>query len=74
MGNPYEPPKGRLKRWKWYAAKFSKECWRVLKVTKKPDKLEFQTITKVTGLGMLVIGVVGFLIYLVRELLKWGVF
>ena len=67
MTNPYQPPQGRVKRWVWHAKRFWKECLRVLKVTKKPDKVEFQTITKVTGLGMLVIGAIGFLIYLVRE-------
>ncbi|MFT4304868.1 MAG: protein translocase SEC61 complex subunit gamma [Candidatus Woesearchaeota archaeon] len=45
--------------------RFYKECIRVLKVTKKPTNTEFQTITKVTGLGMLVIGLIGFLIQLI---------
>jgi protein transport protein SEC61 subunit gamma and related proteins len=44
---------------------FYKECVRVIKVTKKPTSTEFQTITKVTGLGMLVIGFIGFLISLI---------
>ncbi len=41
---------------------FSKECRRVLKVTKKPNFEEFKTVTKITGLGMLVIGTIGFII------------
>jgi protein transport protein SEC61 subunit gamma-like protein len=45
------------------------ECRRVLKVTKKPDAVEFKTIVKVSGLGMLVVGLIGFLITLVKELL-----
>lgn len=45
------------------------ECKRVLKITKKPDSTEFKTIVKVSGLGMLVIGFIGFLITLVKELL-----
>ena len=45
------------------------EYRRVLKVTKKPTQEEFKTIVKVSGLGMLVIGLVGFLIVLVKELL-----
>ncbi len=44
------------------------ECKRVLKVTKKPDKLEFKTIVKVSGIGILVIGLIGFLINMVKEL------
>lgn len=44
--------KGRLKEWN-----------RVLKITKKPDREEFEMSAKVTGAGILIIGAVGFLIY-----------
>jgi protein transport protein SEC61 subunit gamma-like protein len=45
---------------------------RVLKLTKKPSREEFLTISKVAGLGILVIGFVGFLIYiLLVEMPKW---
>ncbi|WYM86828.1 protein translocase SEC61 complex subunit gamma [Methanolobus sp. WCC5] len=45
---------------------------RVLKLTKKPSREEFLTISKVAGLGILVIGFVGFLIYLLLvEMPKW---
>ncbi|MBN1157658.1 protein translocase SEC61 complex subunit gamma [Candidatus Woesearchaeota archaeon] len=39
------------------------ECMRVLKVTKKPDRLEFKTIVKVSGIGILIIGCIGFIIH-----------
>ena len=48
---------------------FFVECKRVLLITKKPDKEELKTIIKVSGLGMLIIGVLGFLIHLAKELL-----
>lgn len=48
---------------------FIKECVRVLKVTKKPTKDEFKTIVKVSGLGILIIGLIGFLIQMARQLL-----
>jgi len=48
--------------------KFSKECVRVLKVTKKPTSLEFKTIVKVTGIGILIIGFFGFMIQLIKRL------
>lgn len=41
---------------------FTKQAIRVLKVVKKPTKEEVKTISKVTALGMLVIGLLGFLI------------
>ena len=54
----------------WFKLKrFGIECIRVLKVTKKPDKFEFKTIVKVSGLGMIIIGVVGFIIHFIKVLL-----
>ena len=41
---------------------FLVECKRVWHVTRKPNMEEFKTIVKVTGLGILVIGLIGFLI------------
>jgi len=54
--------------WKTKLKEFGKECWRVLRVTKKPDKFEFRTFVKVAGIGILLIGFIGFLIHLVKEL------
>ncbi len=45
------------------------ECIRVFKVTKKPDKMEFKTIVKVSGLGILFIGIIGFIVHLLYILL-----
>jgi protein transport protein SEC61 subunit gamma-like protein len=49
---------------------FARECWRVLKITKKPTKDEYQSIVKVTGIGILVIGMIGFIIQLIKTLLS----
>jgi|TARA_Y100000310_G_scaffold311565_1_gene357970 protein transport protein SEC61 subunit gamma-like protein len=48
---------------------FINESIRVLKVTRKPSKEEFKTIVKVSGLGMIVIGLMGFLITMIKQLL-----
>jgi protein transport protein SEC61 subunit gamma-like protein len=54
----------------WYKFKrFVSECIRVLKITKKPTKTEFKTIAKVSGLGIIAIGLIGFLVQLIRQLL-----
>lgn len=45
------------------------ECKRVLRITKKPDSIEFKTIVKVSGLGILIIGSIGFIITMIRLLL-----
>jgi protein transport protein SEC61 subunit gamma-like protein len=45
------------------------ECKRVLTITKKPDAEEFKTIVKISGLGMLVIGAVGFILFIIKELI-----
>lgn len=55
--------------WPGKTKKNIKECWRVLRITKKPDSEEFKTIVKVSGLGMLLIGLIGFVVTLVKELL-----
>ena len=47
---------------------FINECIRVLRVTKKPDKAEFLTIVKVSGLGILIIGLVGFVVQMIKVL------
>ncbi len=48
---------------------FFRECRRVLRVTKKPNMMEFKTIVKVSGVGILLIGVIGFLIFMINQLL-----
>ena len=48
--------------------RFGIECGRVLRVTKKPDSIEYKTIVKVSGLGMAVIGLMGFLIQMIKQL------
>jgi protein transport protein SEC61 subunit gamma-like protein len=45
------------------------ECQRVLKITKKPDMEEFKTIVKISGIGILIIGGIGFILFAIRETL-----
>ena len=42
---------------------------RVWLVTKKPTKREFKAVVKVSGLGILLIGLIGFLISLSAQLI-----
>ena len=49
--------------------RFVIECKRVLKVTKKPNSFEFKTIVKVSGLGIAIIGFLGFLVQIIKQLL-----
>ena len=48
---------------------FALECRRVLTVTKKPARDELTTIVKVSGIGIALIGLVGFALHLVNRLL-----
>lgn len=48
--------------------RFIIECRRVLRVTRKPDSIEFKTIVKVSGLGMAIIGLIGFLIQIIKQM------
>ena len=54
--------------WKYRIKSFILECLRVLKVTKKPDAIEFKTIVKVSGLGILIIGLIGFIVQMAKLL------
>ncbi len=38
-------------------------------VTKKPDSFEFKTTVKVAGLGILIIGALGFLLFIIKEII-----
>ena len=45
------------------------EYGRVLRVTKKPSRQEFISIMKVSGLGILAIGLIGFILQMLRYFL-----
>jgi protein transport protein SEC61 subunit gamma-like protein len=45
--------------------RFLSNCKRVLRIARKPDKSEYLQVAKITGLGILLIGFIGFLIMLV---------
>lgn len=55
--------------WKTKLRSYLKECLRVLKITKKPTTDEFKVIVKVSGLGMAIIGLIGFVISIIKQLL-----
>ena len=45
------------------------EYIRVLKLTRKPSKEEFSVIAKVAGAGILLVGFIGFIIYILITVL-----
>ena len=54
--------------WSYKIKSFIQEAIRVLRVTKKPDAAEFKTTLKVSGLGILIIGLLGFLVQMIKLL------
>ncbi|MGB9837841.1 protein translocase SEC61 complex subunit gamma [Methanothermobacter sp.] len=48
---------------------FIKQSKRVLKVSKKPTSEEYLNVSKVTGIGIILIGVIGFIITIIAQLL-----
>jgi protein transport protein SEC61 subunit gamma-like protein len=46
-----------------------REYRRVLKISEKPDREEFEMSAKVTGAGIILIGIIGFIFYLASNLL-----
>jgi protein transport protein SEC61 subunit gamma and related proteins len=51
------------------ARRFITQCIRVLKITKKPDMDEYKMLVKVSGLGIAVIGLIGFLLHVLWVLI-----
>ncbi len=49
---------------------FISESRRVLRVTKKPNGTELRNIVKISGIGILVIGILGFLIQMMATVLR----
>ncbi len=45
-----------------------KRVWRLLK---KPTKEELLTVSKIAGIGLLVIGLIGFIIALLMNFIQW---
>ena len=52
--------------WRYKIKSFIHQSIRVLKITKKPDATEFKTIVKVSGLGILIVGLIGFIIQMFK--------
>ena len=48
------------------------EYRRVVSISRKPSREEFMSIVKICGLGMVVIGAIGFVIQLVYQLIVTG--
>ena len=79
QATPSETPKGLIGQVKRIGApisgkigqlkSFIVECQRVLRVTKKPSREEYQTIVKISAIGMAIIGLLGFAIHAMKELL-----
>lgn len=48
---------------------FISQIRRVLLVSNKPDKNEFKLSLKITGIGIVIIGVIGFIIFMIAQVL-----
>lgn len=46
-----------------------KETRRILRLTRKPRRSEFNDTAKITGLGMIVIGLIGFIIFMIAHII-----
>jgi protein transport protein SEC61 subunit gamma-like protein len=43
---------------------------RTVEVSRKPDRMEFNSSAKITGIGLLLIGAIGFIIFLAYQLIR----
>ncbi len=49
---------------------FGKQCVRVWHLLKKPDKTEFTTVSKVSAIGLGLIGVIGFVVAILMSFIR----
>ena len=47
---------------------FGEECRRVLRVTKKPTRPELMNVVKVSGIGIALIGIIGFVLSMINKM------
>lgn len=47
-----------------------KQYRRVLYISKRPERDEYVNVAKITGIGIIIIGVIGFVITLVAQLIS----
>lgn len=50
-------------------SEFFKSSRRVWKLSRKPDRTEYTQTSKITGVGIVLLGLLGFLIMLIAELI-----
>jgi protein transport protein SEC61 subunit gamma-like protein len=50
--------------------KFIQNCKRTLQVAKKPDRSEYLQVAKITGLGILLVGFIGFIVMFIGSVIQ----
>ena len=50
--------------------KFFKETVRVMRILKKPSREEYKNLVNVTGLGIAIVGIIGFAIFMVKLIVQ----
>ena len=55
---------------KYKIKNFFAECKRVFRITKKPTKDEYFAVSKVSAIGILIMGLIGFIFLMITELLN----
>ncbi len=48
------------------------ETRRILRLTRKPKRSEYEETAKITGLGMILIGLLGFIVFILSEYIRKG--
>lgn len=46
------------------------ETGRILKLTRKPRRKEYNDVAKTTGMGIILVGLMGFIIFLISQILR----
>ncbi len=49
---------------------WGKETARILRLTRKPKRSEFDEVARITGLGTILFGLIGFIIFFISQLIR----
>lgn len=62
--------KERITKFQEFIKYWIKETGRILRLTRKPKRSEFDEVARITGLGVVLFGFVGFVIFFISQIMR----
>lgn len=62
--------KEKITKFQGFIKYWIKETKRILRLTRKPKRSEFDEVARITGLGTILFGFIGFVIFLISQIIR----